>query len=435
MTFFSVIFLCNAILFMVLLEDRFRTMASAIVMAVLYAGSLILSGIVKAVFETPAAQNLACIAMNVIILFVASLFLYKNNLIQKIYLTVLAFVNFFYILLVTELLLGVLPIKTAGAAAAIISILFYILFTALMGIVLYRPYRSFYSRSVSGFGIGVTIIQLIPYLFTTNRLTFLFKANPLEGGLFYSTLIYIFIIFAWRSVYSAAKFMERNAEFDGYQKLIDAESVRFSDMMLNIKELKNTKSSIDRALDTIAVMIDDGHIDKVPQYMDMIKDNTGIKAIMKTYSDNPYVSSVIATNALRATRNGVQFESGTTKINRAYKTSELCIVADEILQKAIKETSETDIPTKDKRIRFTVSQAASAINLEAVYSAKLFEENKFSLRGKSISDIVKYLFEENRDETKLTGLELTEEIIRRYSGKLTVSNIDNNVIVRAVVNH
>ena len=124
-----VVFLCNALLFLTVLNSRFRLLAEAIVSGGVFVLSILLNLLLSPAFNDATGQfgN----GMNVLLLLVAAVFLYTNNLAQKLSLSLLLISNYAFLLPVTTTLLKALPFAGDGIWSAVIGSLLYIVLTFL----------------------------------------------------------------------------------------------------------------------------------------------------------------------------------------------------------------------------------------------------------------------------------------------------------------
>lgn len=91
-----VVFLCNALLLLTVLNSRFRLLAEAIVSGGVFVLSILLNLLLSPAFNDATGQfgN----GMNVLLLLVAAVFLYTNNLAQKLSLSLLMICNYAFLL-------------------------------------------------------------------------------------------------------------------------------------------------------------------------------------------------------------------------------------------------------------------------------------------------------------------------------------------------
>lgn len=419
----AVVLLCTAGLYMALLEDRFRLWATVACYGGAYLLSLAVGWAVRALLGPTWA-----VAAGALVLFGASLFLSRNGLLDKLYLAVLALSNTLYLEAFLPLLLGTLPFSTAGAFAAVASLAATLLLTALMGLCLYRPFRHFSGRGPSAFLAGMCLLQLAACGVSNGRVDFLFRAHIPAERLLAATLLYLAVLFAFRSVYQAGRYSQRVAEEAARSTMLEMESGDFHDTLAAVKEVRAARKAGEYALDTVRVMLQDGSGALIPRYIASFKENGARLPILATYSENPYLSAVIAVKAAFAAQNSIHFESNALVGETPLSTAELCVIANELLTRACEDAAAYQ---GERRVRFTAFPGENALTMEAVYSADLPEQEKFSWRGKSFSQLMEWLFEDSpeREET-LQGLDNTREIVERYSGKLSVSGAAGETILR-----
>lgn len=419
MIYFTIVFLCTAGLFLTLLEDRFRIWTTLGITAGTYILSLAVALLLRRVTQDPVlAQQLPCAAGS-LLFFLSSLVLYTNNPLQKLFIALLSLCNFTFLGFFIPLLLGTMPFSTAGPFAGVFSVAVYLLFTLLMGLCLYRPVRHYSDRGISGFLVGMCLLLLMLYLFSLGNLDFLFRTNILAARLLLAVLLYCVMIFAFRSLYQAGRFRERTAAEAARNRMLEMEAGDFADMLAAVREVRAAQKAGEYALDTINVMLADGIQNKIPEYVSIAKRGSAKNPILKQYHENPYLNAVIAAKAAFSAQNGIAFECNAVTGDTPLKTTELCVIINEMLTRACQDAAAY---TGIRKLRFTAFPTGDSLNLEAVYSAWLPEPEKFTLKGKKASDVLRWLFDENpNQESILRGLENTEEIVGRYSGKLTVS--------------
>ncbi len=429
MLYFTIVFFCTAGLFLALLEDRYRIWTTLGVTAGVYVLSLGAAFVLRRVVRDPVlAEQLPC-AAGCLLFFLASLFLFVNNPLQKLFTALLSLCNFTFLGFFIPLLLGSLPFSTAGAFAGVFSVAAYLLFTLLLGLCLYRPFHRYSDRGPSGFLTGMCLLVLAVYVLCLGKVDFLFRIHIPAARLLSASVLYAVLIFAFRSLYQAGRFREKTAEEAARNRMLDMRSGDFSDTLAAVREVRNAQKTGEYALDTVNVMLADGYAEKIPAYVTIAKRNAAENPILGQYHENPYLNAVIAAKAAFAAQNDIAFECNAVTENAPLKTAELCVVVNEMLTRACMDAAAY---SGNRKLRFTAFPTGESLTLEAVYSGSLPAPEKFTLRGKKLADVLRWLFEESpQPENELRGLESTEEIIDRYSGKLTVSGTPGEVILQA----
>ncbi len=419
MIYFTIVYFCTAGLFLCLLEDRFRVWTTVGVTVGVYVLSLLAAFFLRRTIQDPVlSQQLPC-ATGSLLFFLSSLFLYTNNFLQKLFIALLTLCNFTFLSFFIPLLLGIMPFPVAGAFAGVFSVFVSLLFNLLMGMCLYRPIRHYSDRGVSGFLVGMCLILAVLYMLCLGLLDFLFRGNVPAARLFSAAAVYCAVIFGFRSLYQAGRFRERAVLDASRDRMLEMESGDFADMLAAVREVRSAQKAGEYALDTINVMLADGWTEKIPEYISIAKRNNRRNPILETYHENPYLNAVIATKAAFAAQNGISFECNAGSGQLPLKTSEICMIVNEFLTRACLDAA--DYPGS-RSLRFTISATGELLRFETVYSASLPEPEKFTLKGKKAADVFRWLFDDDSQRfNDLHGLENTEEIIGRYSGKLSLS--------------
>lgn len=429
MIYFSIAFLCSALLFMALLDDKYRLPVAVISNTAVYLLSL---GIIKiaGLFakETVFLEPIG-IFINAAVLFLLSLFLYNNNSIQKLYIMVLAVSNYFFIKLFSELLLGLMPFSVSGVFAAFLSILCYALFTIFMILCMYRMFHHFRDRDVSGFIITITLLQLLPCVFCIGQLDLLFQAHIYAGRIFLSALVYLMILFSSRSIYQAARFREATTRENARMEMVDTQSGRYVELFSFVQDARRQHKEENYHLDTISQMVQEGATVKIPYYIESLRKEQETGPLLKDYSENPYVNAVMAVNAAYAQMQEIDFACTILLKENTVSTVDICMMSSEMLRKAMEETGRY---CGEKRVRYTIMPANDIFKLEVIYTAAQTAAPKKlklkDLKTQKLSNLLPNLLEENETDI-FSGFGCTKEVVNRYSGKMDVSRAGEEILL------
>ena len=428
MIYFPVIFLCVMGLFLTLLQDRYRIWTTVGVMLGAYVLAVVASGLISGVVQGKLLPQHAGCAAGMAFFLLASIFMHTNNLLQKGFVAMLCMSNFAYSQLLLPLLLGVMPFKVSGVAGGI-TILVTLLINLCMGLCLYRPMQKFSQRGPSAFLFGMLGLIVFEYLLCVGRLGLLIIVPTPFHLLLLATTVYAVLIFSFRSVYQAGRWQSEQAHAAARRHMLDMESVDFMDMLCAVREVRSAQKAGEYALDTIDQLIREDQAEKIPVYIRMSKHNTQHNPILFRYHSNPYLNAVIATKAALAAQNDIEFECNLSEVEAPLKTSELCVLVNEMLSRGCIDAAKYE---GKRRLRFTAIPGEDTLRLEAVYTGELPEEKRFSPKGKKLSDLLEWLFDDSPGrETQLRGLDNTAEIALAYSGSLTVSGTEQEIVVRA----
>lgn len=433
MTSFTLILLCSAGLFAALLQDRFRFWATLVVGLLAFLLALAGGFFLRRIIEDPAAAHLASCLLGSAVFFTASLFIHINNPAQKLFLALLCPGCMLYLEAFLPLALGVMPFPTAGMAGGVLEAAFTLLLYLLMGLCLYRPFRHFSDRGPSGFMGGMCLLACLLFPLCMGRADFLFPGNPPAGRLLLSTLLLVGMIFCFRSVYQAGRFRAAMDREESRQKLLERDASDFGDLVAAVQEARGAQKNGEYALDTVAVMLQDGVPEQVPAYIYMAKHTASRAPMLVQYHENPYLNAVIATKAALAAQKEIDFQCNAATGNVPLRTSELCVLFHEMLGRAFGDAvAYTGGP---RRVRFTAIPGESSLRLEAVYTGGLPEKPGSiwkELKGKKLADLVSWLFDDQPQAgSDLAGLENTAEAVLLHSGRLTVSGTAEETILQA----
>lgn len=421
------VFLCNTFLFLAILNSRFRIVTTAVISAAAYVLSLILNAVFSPAFNDTAGH--IGVAINVFILLVAAVFLYTNNLVQKLFVAILLCCNYAFLLPVTEQCLGVLPFGNSGFGAVLVGIVLYIFFSFLSMITFVRPFQYFANRSISMLSIGLCAAQLLCWIAAGGHFTDLLGVATFAPRFFLTVFLYMIIAFTTRAAYNAAKFKEYESRADFRDALLHAEADYFNAMVGNVTNAKTARDHHNFVISEIADYARQGNCDGV---LNTIADETVLRdPLLEFYSENPYVNAVVAAKAAYANHCGVRLESNVELGATHLKTIEFCVILNDVLSHAIESAERSH--AEDKRVRMTVLPVEDRITFEAVYSAPVKTKRRIPLTASSVTAIIKSLFEPKTDDG--LKLEAVRGIIERCSGTMNLSAAGGSEILRIVINN
>lgn len=418
----AIALLCAAGLFLTLLEDRFRLWATV----ACYGAAYLLSLGVGWIAARLAGPSWA-VAAGALVLFGASLFLSRNNPLQKFYLVLLTLACHFYLEAFLPPALGAMPFPVAGAFAAVFSLAAQLALAALVGLCFYRPFHHFSDRGPSAFLWGMCLVTLALCAVGNGKVDFLFRLHIPAQRLLVATLLFAAVIFVFRSVYQAGRFRQGATEDSLRAQMLALKAGDYTDTLAAVQAAKAAQKAGEYALDTVSVMVQDGNQALVPRYAAIYKQNNAKSPLAGLYSQNPYVNGVIAAKAAFAAQNSVSFESNAFTGETPLTTVELCVLISEMLTRACGEAAAYE---GERRVRFTAQPGENSLTMEAVYSGQLPQKETFSLKGKTLSQVLGWLFDENTGEDDFHGLENARDIVERYSGNLSLSGAQGEVILR-----
>lgn len=431
MVYFPILLFCTAGLFMALLQDRYRLLATAGVMAGAYIIAVVIASILGGKFEGPLTSIYGPAVGGTLALTAASVFVHSNNILQKVFVAVMAIANLSFILLFTPLLLGAMPFGVAGATGGVISVLAMVLLYLLTGLCLYRPMQRFSQRGPSVFLCGMTALCFVLLLLCAGKLDGLLGIESPIRRLFLAVVVYCVLIFCFRSVYQAGRWQSQAAREEARERMIEMESSDYLDMLAAVRQVRAAHRNGEYALDTVSQLIRDDRTEDIPEYISSYKSSALSNPLLGQYHENPYLNAVIATKAAFAAQNQIDFECNAAAMEAPVRTAELCIMTDELLTRAAKDAAVWEGP---RRLRFTAIPGEDLLRLEVVFTGELPKREKFSPVGKQFRDLLDWLFDDPAPEdNELRGLANSAEIVLAHSGSLTVSETEDGVIIRAAM--
>jgi len=431
MFYLGLVFICNTVLFIMLLENKFKIYTTLAVSLGVFVLSLVGYSVLGNFVTSELLHNQLACGLNCLFLFISSIFIYKNNLIHNLYVAILAMSNFAFFTFAIEQIMGVMPFDVSGTFGAVFTSSMYLFLTIFVALCLYSVFHYFVDRGVSKFMIGITIIQIFSYTLNLGKFDLVFKSNPLAERFLYTFIIYTLIIFIFRSIYHAACFREKVTYEAERRKLVNMKAKAYSDIFASITMVNNSIKKTDYLLDTVMVLAHDKHDEDIVEYIKKLKLENKTFNSLGQFSENPYVNALLTTKSAFCQKNNIKMESNVIIGNSEIPAPEICIVIEELLDKACASVLENN---ENKHIRLTVFPTEHELSFELLYSSPLEKKKKSALKEKNFSAIFNYLFLDSSSQEDSSNLENTEEIILRYSGNMSISGSGTDTIIKAIIN-
>ncbi len=425
MLFLPVVYLCNIVLFLAVLNGRFRMLTGLITGGAVFVLSLILGATVAPALNDTAGE--IANGINVFLMLAASVFLATNGIAQKLFVGILAVCNYTFLWGVVEHLLGALPFGTSGFMAYVVGSAVYILFTFLSMITFLRPLHLFAARMVSVLSVGLCVGQAACLFAANGTFTGALGITTYPPRFFLTVLIYLFLAFVVRCAYSAARFRERECTVEHRDELLAAEADYFTAMVGNVTNAKTVRDHHNFVLSEISEYAKGGNCEGV---LKVISEEGSLHdPLLETYSENPYINAVLAAKAAYARHCGIEMESNVEIGETRLKTVELCVILNDVLAHAIDCAERSG--AEERLVRLTVLPVERRITFEAVYPAA-HPERKKSVRSMSVNDFVKTLITPKPKD----GLELpsVRAILERTSGTMNLTAAGRSEILRIILN-
>jgi hypothetical protein len=424
------VFIVNAVAFVLLLEERFKTIATTIISVAALILSFISSGIVSAAASSAsnvgAIANIVCVAW----LFVASIFSSSNNIAQKIFTALLLITDYYFVTDFVTVLVGSISADSKGIMVKLLANFIYVIFTLVIIALFIKPLRYLYRRMVSPSSIGLCLLQLLAWYVAKGGVNDYLGTEDF-GLRFYTTVIlYAIIIFASRSAYGAARFKARDFEYTTQNEINQVRADSYNAMVVNVESYKATKKNVTFAMQKLGSLAEQGRNREIVNYVAKFNDNPGSSPLLDFYCENPYVNALVATKAADAASKGIKLESNISIGDSKMKVIELCTLLDDVITWALKDAAKSK--AEEKFVRINVIPAKGQLAIESIHSTG--EETKQErIDKRTFGSYLQGLFELKDEEN--SELNNVREIAKKYSGKISISEAGDTTIARIGINY
>ncbi len=428
------VFLCNTLIFVVLLEERFKLITTASIALVSFLLSLLASSIVSNVLPNANLIEPTATAINLFILLVASVFFASNNLPQKILLAISLYFNFTFVAGFVPDMLGVSPFEVSNFFHILVINFMYGLFCLIYAAIFWGPTHYFH-RTFSLTTIGLCIIQLLACIvcegIIPSALLEVAYSAPLGSSLF----LYAIVIFCTRATYESAKHKASDIDSFAQDKIMDAWAESFNSMLSYVNTQKHLTQSFSYNTNRVSTLTKDGNYSEALKLSEQFQNELPNHPLLQSYCENPHINALIATKTTQAASKGIILKSSVSFKDSPVELVTLCSIVNLILNMAIEESKELSLDSK--QISLNIQSTGNSLNIEGIFPALYIPKEKFDITKTTFKEILislkKYLLIP-KHELINSNLNNIIAITEKYKGNLKQTQTNEEFMIRINLN-
>lgn len=417
-----IIFICNAVLFVMILEERFKTITTLCITAAALLLSFLSRGVISGIFTDPAAIASVSQLVSVIWFLLASVVASPNNIAQKLFTALVLITNYRFIPDFGTVLISKLPGGGAGITGMLLGNGLYILCSLIVMALLIRPFHYFYRRPVSVTDIGVCILQVLACSCAGGGVNSFFSADAFSLRFFATLILYIMSVFVIRSAYSGARYKAKDIFKASENEILNIRADSVNSMVINVESFRQARDDISFAFEKIQSLAEENRTEEISAYAGEAIASGEKAVLLERYCDDPYINAVVATKAADAMDKGVELDCSISLGDMNIRLIEVCILVNDLLTWAIKNSEKAE---GEKFVRLNVLPAKDQLTVEVVNSIKPEVKEKFTAR--TLGSYVKNIF---RPEPEADELRSVKDIVEKHSGRMNISETKGTSITR-----
>ena len=417
-----IIFICNAVLFVMILEERFKTVTTLCITAAALLLSFVSRTVISGILTEPAAIAAAAQTVSVFWFLLASVISSPNNIAQKLFVSLVLLTNYRFIPDCGTVLLSKLPGGGAGMMGMLLGNGLYVLLSLIVMAMLIRPLHYFYRRSLCPADIGVCLLQALAYVCAGGGANEFFESDSFALRFFTTLLLYIVVLFVVRSSYSSARYKAKDIFKSSENEILNIRADSINSMVINVESFRQARDDVAFAFEKIQSLAEEGRSEEISAYAGEVIAAGERAVLLENYSDNPYINAVVATKAADAADKGIELDCSISLGDMKIKLIEVCILVNDLLSWAIRHSEKAE---NEKFVRLNVLPAKNQLTLEVVHSTVKETKEKFTAR--TFGSYVKDFF---RPEPEADELRSVKDIVEKHSGRMNISEADGVSITR-----
>jgi len=422
------VIILSAVMLPILLEERFKFITTLLFMGLGVVLSFISQPIVKSVTADTSSWENNALIVSLFIYLIISAFIFSNNIVHKIFIVLLLYLNYVFIsdAVISLMTLSIMP--QGGLIPGFTANGLFVLFSVVIAILLVNPMKYFYRREVSYSAVIMCLLVLFGVSLSGGMLCEIIKIDSVNLKVFPTFFIYVMIIFAARSMYSAAKYRVKDSEQIHESEMDIMYADNFDVMLACAENLEAGRVRREKELLGIRKLLETEEKEKVYEYVTILLKKLKKQKSKFAYCNNPYISTIIAAKADVASADKI-FIDGNIEINDVnIEINELCMIVDELLTALINDCRSDK--EGEKYIRLNGMDSEGKLVLEAVSSYN--DVKKVKLLKNTIYDFGRSLCE--KKENRVDPFARIKKYVSEHSGNMNISVAEGEKITRIELN-
>ncbi|MFI3206353.1 MAG: hypothetical protein R3Y33_03810 [Clostridia bacterium] len=436
------IFLCNTLVFVFCLEERFKIYVTASIGLVAYIVSLVFSSAVSEFFSFMIDESVSACIFNLGVLFFASIFFSSNNVAHKLLLLLTMQFNFTICAFTVPQIFAETPIVTTGGSSPVFAAnIIYLLLSLLMVSMLKGPFHHFFRRSINKYSILACLTMYFACLALEGLITEIIGINAFEVKFFTGLIPYLIILIAFRAVYATAKAKEK--DFKRHNTEICASFIysNVQSMMNEVATYKSLKKAMDYNLEKITEIAGRADDFAVVRFVKGSDCMSTMNPFVKLYNEDPIVNAIVANKTVYASNNGVKFTSDIELNRNDSRVKDIYVLLNQMIDVALKSAVEVK---ENSFINISNQQSQGVTAYEVNFScpikeksnfdfSKMFEPEKIKklMNGTIEMLIANFLGDKRRQEDP--GFDFLADIVSKIGANMQIDAEDDYVSIKVMV--
>ncbi len=424
------VFLCNTVMFIILLEERFKIIVTSCIGLLAYILSLILSSAVVELFPDAAMSETIANGFNIFLLLLASIFYASNSILQKLLLALIMYFNFNFVALLTPEMLNFTPFAVEGFFPLIFVNLIYLLSCVITAAIFGGPLHYFHRNSSRLSTVTLCAFQLLACYVSTGVLEEMLNIHSYAITFFASLFLYIVVVFSYRAIYNASKQKLEDITIATDDHIANIWADNFNTMLVNIGMHKAMRKKMDYHMDKITSLAKQNRINEILDTAYDYKHSHATNALLDNYASNPHVSALLATKTAEAINQDIVLNSNVSFNDNPIDLVNLCAIIDHVISIGLEETSKVIAEQKDMSI--SVQSTGNSLSIEAVYMANKSEKRKSLLKISTFDDIMKLVFSDSKSNQNAQMNSLVY-LVEKFKGTLSQTQTSRESTIKIIL--
>ncbi len=397
-----IVFLFNAVVFAVVLEERFKFYVTGGAYLVSFVLSLVTDSIFSSMYADPIIHMTFSVAANMIIILIASVFVSSNNLLHKM--TIAAIINYAFVYTLT------LFSDIATQDLSWVFLLVYAVYLLIIMSIFSGPMRYFHSKGVDVSFFLLLIIAVFGSVLVNGYADALFEGLNTSAKNSLSLVPFIILVICTRLAYTVARSKARDTRNEDNLVLREVLADNFNSMYINRANLLAVKNAHPN--------------------LSLPNEN-----LLKNFCVNQNINSVLATKIAIANDNKIRIDTNVSISDTPTGVLDICSVLSHLIDIAVTEQNHSE----KQVVKLNVSQINNKHNFDIIFKTAKKEIGK--VHDKTIDDFIKFtldmlidnvLFKKIKPVDKLK-LELVKEIVSRKKGEMEIVNYEGYTQLKVTI--
>ena len=439
------VFLCNTLIFIFALKERFKIYLTTIFAAVSFIISLLFGSGIANFFAYTIDESVASSSFNLVILTIAAIFFSSNNIAHKVMLALTIQFNFIACMTIVPQILSVVSITSGGVTPMIIASLLYVVLSLLTIAIFKGPMQHFFRTRVNIYSCFSCFVMFLACIFINGFVSDAISVNSFNVKFFTGIIPYVIVLMSLRAVYSNAKLKEKDFLRKNTEVCSSFVLSNINSMVNEVNIYKSIKKGIEYNYSKIEELAYSDENSAVRDFINGSDFEESFNPFVKYYNDDACINAIIANKTVYAENNNIKLSSDIDINTKDSRINDIYVMINQMLDVAFKSALQFN---DEAFINISNHQSKNLTSYEIEFSQNKKKKFVETVNFKALIDPSEYkrLFSSTyeilfsnifgeRTNSNNSDFDFLVDVVNKLNGTMKVSTASDYASINILIKH